>query len=402
MNKAGILVGSTLALLSTCGFAKDYVLTDTDTNTAVGNWRITNHNLSIPVPFSVEKVTLHGGKQEGTEVITIKSGDFILRLSPTRGMGILSVLVDDVRMMGWDSPVNEIINPKFINLDSRGGAGFLEGFNEAMVRCGYEWTGHPVVADGQIYSLHGRAENTPVSRLVVSVQEKAPYTITVKGLIKERTFKKSSLETWATLSYIPGHHSFTVSDTLTNVGDYPQDYQIIYHSNFGTPILEEGAHFVAPVKEISPFNDYAVAGLKTWQTYLGPTRNFDEMVFNVFPYSDAKGNTQVMVKNRNGDKGAGIAFNTNSLPFLSLWKNTDTLKRGYVTGLEPGTDFAYPVTIEREQNRVRKLAPGTSVNFNLTYTMLTDRNAVNAYEEQINAIQGDQKTRVVDKPMAHE
>lgn len=401
MNKTGITVGLTLAFLASSSFAKDYILTDTDTNTAIGNWRITNRDLHTRVPFSVEKVTLHGGKQEGTEVITIKSGEFTLRLSPTRGMGILSAVADGVRM-GWDSPVNEIVNPKFINLDSRGGSGWLEGFNEAMVRCGYEWAGHPVFADGQMYSLHGRAANTPVSKLIVSVEQKAPYTITVKGLIKESTFKKSSLQAWATLSYTPGHRSFTVADKLTNVGDYPQDYEVIYHSNFGTPVLEKGAHFVAPVREISPFNDYAATGLSTWQTYLGPTPNFDEMVFNIFPYSDDKGNTQVMIKNRDGDKGAGIAFNVNSLPVLSLWKNTDTLKRGYVTGLEPGTNFSYPVTIERQQKRIRQLPPGKSVNFILTYTLLTNRNAVDAYEGQINAIQGAQKTTIVAKPMAYE
>ncbi len=32
----------------------------------------------------------------------------------------------------------------------------MEGFNEMMARCGYEWTGHPVTADGQIYTLHGK------------------------------------------------------------------------------------------------------------------------------------------------------------------------------------------------------------------------------------------------------
>ncbi len=31
-------------------------------------------------------------------------------------------------------------------------------------------------------------------------------------------------------------------------------------------------------------------------------------------------------------------------------ENTDTVKQGYVTGIEPGTSYAYPVTIEREQN----------------------------------------------------
>jgi hypothetical protein len=40
--------------------------------------------------------------------------------------------------MGWDSPVKEVVNPAFINLESRNGLGWLEGFNEMMVRCGYD------------------------------------------------------------------------------------------------------------------------------------------------------------------------------------------------------------------------------------------------------------------------
>ena len=34
--------------------------------------------------------------------------------------------------------------------------------------------------------------------------------------------------------------------------------------------------------------------------------------------------------------------------------------QGYVTGIEPGTSYAYPVTIEREQKRVKQLQPGAS------------------------------------------
>ncbi|STV96615.1 thioredoxin-like protein [Klebsiella michiganensis] len=67
---------------------------------------------------------------------------------------------------GWAGthPVKEVVNPAFINLESRNGLGWLEGFNEMMVRCGYEWTGHPVTADGQIYTLHGKVGNTPLRR----------------------------------------------------------------------------------------------------------------------------------------------------------------------------------------------------------------------------------------------
>ena len=397
-----VSLAAILSLASYGADAKEFILTDVDKGLAKGDWSISSEDLGVKEHnFTIKNTVLKGGKQDGSELLTIASDNLTIKLSPTRGLGILSVDGDGLRL-GWDSPVDEVVNPKYINLESRGGLGWLDGFNELMVRCGFEWTGHAVQADGMIYTLHGRAQNTPVSKLIVNVLDKAPYTITVKGLIKENTFKKSNLETWVSLSYVPGSKDFIVHDVVTNKGDYTRDYQIIYHSNYGTPILEEGARFVAPIKEISPFNDYAKNGLKTWQTYLGPTKDFDEMVFNIYPYADDQGQTQVMVTNRAGDKGAGISFNTNQLPVFTLWKNTDTLKQGYVTGLEPGTSFAYPVTIEREQKRVRQLEPGQSAEFTLVYSLLSDKKAVEQYEAQIKSIQGDKETKVVEQPIAKE
>ena len=391
-----------LGLVSYSASAKDYVITDGDRVIQKGDWQISNKNISPDAPpFTIGNVILKGGKQEGSELLTIKSEGLTINLSPTRGLGIVNVEGNGIRL-GWDSPVKEIVNPKYMNLESRGGAGWLDGFNEMMVRCGFEWTGHAVQADGMMYTLHGRAQNTPVSKLFVEVEDQAPYTITIRGLIKENAFKKSNFETWVTIRHVPGSKEFTVHDILTNLSDYDRDYQIIYHSNFGTPILEQGAKFVAPVKEISPFNEYAATGLKNWQTYQGPTKGFDEMVYNIFPYSDANNQTQVMLKSNASDKGVGIAFNTQQLPVLTLWKNTDTLKQGYVTGIEPGTSFAYPVTIEREQKRVPQLGAGKSTEFILTYSLLSNKEEVANYEAKIKAIQGNKQTKVVEEPMAKE
>ena len=391
-----------LGLVSYSASAKDYVITDGDRIIQKGDWQISNKNISPDAPpFTIENVILKGGKQDGSELLTIKSEGLTINLSPTRGLGIVNVEGNGIRL-GWDSPVKEIVNPKYMNLESRGGAGWLDGFNEMMVRCGFEWTGHAVQADGMMYTLHGRAQNTPVSKLFVEVEDQAPFTITIRGLIKENTFKKSNFETWVAIRHVPGSKEFTVHDILTNLSDYDRDYQIIYHSNFGTPILEQGAKFVAPVKEISPFNEYAATGLKNWQTYQGPTKGFDEMVYNIFPYSDANNQTQVMLTNNASDKGVGIAFNTQQLPVLTLWKNTDTLKQGYVTGIEPGTSFAYPVTIEREQKRVPQLGAGKSTEFILTYSLLSNKEEVANYEAKIKAIQGNKQTKVVEEPMAKE
>lgn len=402
MKKA--LTLTTLALLiSAPALAQTWVLTGAENSTEKGNWQISSDKLNIKDShFSIEQKVLHGGKQEGSKVLTITSKDGLtIALSPTRGMNILHVEGFGVRM-GWDSPVKEVVNPAFINLESRNGLGWLEGFNEMMVRCGYEWTGHPVTADGQIYTLHGKAGNTPASQVEVEVSDTAPYEIRIRGLLKESTFKKADLQTMTELRYVPGSNSFSLHDVLTNHADYPHDYQIIYHSNFGKPILEEGARFLAAMESISPFNDYAKDGLKTWQTYLGPTKGFDEMVFNIKPLSDSNHHTLAAVVNKAGDKGAAIQFDTRQLPFLTLWKNTDTGKQGYVTGIEPGTNYAYPVTIEREQKRVKQLQPGESTQFDLTYTLLHSSSQVSEVEKTINDIQGTTTLKIDETPIAKE
>nr|WP_202112863.1 MULTISPECIES: DUF4432 family protein [unclassified Gilliamella] len=108
-----------LSLISYNANAKEFVLTDTEKNIAKGNWSISNQDLGVNGnKFTIQNTVLKGGKQDGTELLTISSDDFTIKLIPTRGLGILSVVGDGVRM-GWDSPVDEVVNPKYINLESR-------------------------------------------------------------------------------------------------------------------------------------------------------------------------------------------------------------------------------------------------------------------------------------------
>ncbi|ROR08891.1 aldose 1-epimerase family protein [Erwinia sp. JUb26] len=401
--KKRLLAGLITAFICGQASAQSWLLTDAETSVEKGNWQVNSQQLKLSGEnFSIQQKVLHGGKQEGSKVLTITSKNGLtIALSPTRGMDLLHVNGHGVRL-GWDSPVDEVVNPAYINLESRNGLGWLEGFNEMMVRCGFEWTGHPVTKDGVIYTLHGKAGNTPASKVEVIVDEKAPHEIRIRGLLKETTFKKAKLETWTELRYVPGSDSFTVHDVLTNHADYPHDYQIIYHSNFGTPILEKDARFIAPLKSVSPFNDYAKKGLNDWNVYGAPTKDFDEMVFNLTPKADENGKTVAAVINSKGDKGASIEFDIKQLPLLTMWKNTDTQKQGYVTGIEPGTNYAYPVTIEKEQGRVKQLQPGKSTEFTLTYSLLKDASAVQQVEQRVQKIQGNETVAVSETPIAKE
>jgi hypothetical protein len=382
--------------------AAQFILTDTATNTDVGNWKITNTDIGAKTatPFSVEKKSLHGGKQTGVDVIIINNGDMEITLIPTRGMGIFNVTRAGKRVLGWDSPVKEIVNPAFIDLESRNGLGWLDGFNEMMVRCGYEWTGHPGVDDnGQLLSLHGRAQNTPASTVKVTIDDNAPHTITVEGQIAERTFKKAELVTVTSFSVTPGSNQFSLHDTLTNKADYDDEYQIIYHSNFGTPILEQGAKIHAAASEISPFNAYAEKGLADWQTYLGPTKDYDEMVYNLKPIADSKGNSLAVLHDKAGTLGVAVGFNIKQLPVLTIWKNTDTLQQGYVTGIEPGTSYAYSTKFQRPLGLVPTIKAGESKQFDVTYTVLRDKAEVTSALKDIDTIMNGNKTKQVATPI---
>ena len=84
---------------------------------------------------TIVKSVLHGGKQEGVDIVTIDNGRMTIVVVPTRGMSILGVTMGRLRL-GWDSPVREVIHPALINLHDRDGLGWLDGFNEWLVRCG--------------------------------------------------------------------------------------------------------------------------------------------------------------------------------------------------------------------------------------------------------------------------
>jgi len=402
MKLKTLFISTLLGLGTLTVNAAEFTLTNSLSGTDVGDWKVTNQTLGFTDggTFSVEKRQLHGGKQAGVDVLIVNNGKVTITLIPTRGMGIFDVKMDGERVLGWDSPVKEIVNPAFIELESRNGLGWLDGFNEMMVRCGYEWTGHPGVDDnGQLLSLHGRVQNTPASTVKVIIDDKPPHKITIQGEVSERTFKMAELVTLTQLEVVPGSTTFSLHDQLTNKADYDNEYQIIYHSNFGTPILEKGAKFIAAASEISPFNDYAKAGLKDWQTYLGPTKGYDEMVFNFKPIGNDKGETLAVLHNAKANKGVAVGYNVQQLPVLTLWKNTDTKQQGYVTGIEPGTSYAYNTKYQRPLGLVPTIKAGETKHFDLTYTILANNNDVKSALKQVATIQNGAEVKQVTTPI---
>jgi hypothetical protein len=387
-------------------------LTSASRNIHFDTWQVTHRDFDFKsvAPWSVRKYTLHGGKQEGVDVIVVDNGKLSFTVIPTRGMNVAKVEMGDIRL-GWDSPVKEIVHPQFINLQSRGGLGWLEGFNEWMVRCGLEWAGHPgrdkfinnTGDEAEMdLTLHGKIGNIPASEVEVVIDREAPHRIRIRGRVDERMFYGPKMELWTEISTEPGANAYRIEDEIKNYGAYDQEFQIIYHSNYGPPLLEAGSRFVVAAKEVRPFNAHAAKGLNQFTEYVAPTKGFIEQVYGVIPFADENGRATVMLRNANGDKGVTMSYRVDQLPYFTLWKNTTAVEEGYVTGLEPGTGFPANRSIERRDGRVPKLKPSETRKFAIDFAILAGAEQINRAAGEITKFQNGRQTQFNPQPIRPE
>jgi hypothetical protein len=85
-----------------------------------------------------------------------------------------------------------------------------------------------------------------------------------------------------------------------------------------------------------------------------------------------------------------LRFSILELPCFTLWKNTAALRDGYVTGLEPGNSFPNFRTLEREQGRLKDLAPGETAAFGLEIEIRDQAAGVGELLEEIRLLQAEQ------------
>ena len=383
-----ILGAIAICCISASAFAADEhskVLTDISTNLATQNWKATSKDWAGGGPaWSVELKTLHGGREEGVQVIEVNNGAMTFTIVPTRGFEVWKANAGTLRL-GWDSPIHDIIHPSYIRLTDNAGQGWVAGFGGLMVRGGLASFGSPAEDGGQQLTLHGHVDYIPAS--FVSVRYDAGRLI-FRGVVDDFQTFGPQLRLISEISTPIGRPEIQFDDQVTNMSDAPQEMQLLYHTNFGTPLLGAGAEFVAPVKHLAPMNPGSAAGgLDGWNRYSGPHgAGYAAKVFNMQLFGDAKGETKAMLKSPDGSQGVLMQFDTNGLPYMSLWKNEVTAKGGYVTGLEPGTGFPNARPVERAAGRVPKLKGGESHHVHLVITALTGKAEVDAAARAIHAL----------------
>ena len=334
----------------------------------------------------------------GVGVIDLDNGRFKVRVCPVRGMSILSATAGKTRV-GWNSPAGEVVHPRDVDQDRGNGIGWLDGFTEMLVRCGLRNLGRPgwdqVRSGGRTrrewLTLHGKAANLPAQQVRTT---RGPGGVAVSGTVRERAGDEL-LELRTTIALSRRGTAFEVTDDITNRGPAPAEFQLLYHANFGPPLLGAGSQFLAPIECFAAMNPAAARHSSGFDRYCGPTPGFEEEVFMFRPRADAAGRTCACLINPQGTAAVSVGFSVAELPWLALWKQSGAPAERYVTGLEPCTSFPNHRGVERALGRVPRLVPGETRRITLTVQLHRGKAAVTRLRRRVATIQGSTRPRLL-------
>jgi len=321
------------------------------------DWNSRHAGLATLVPVAIRRRRLRGGRREGVDLIEVESGLLRFSIVPTRGMGLWRAGWGDFELQ-WRSPIIDgPIHPALVDLEGRGGLGWLEGFDEFLARCGLENNGAPFVEGDRVYPLHGRIANLPAHHVEVMIDDEPPHAVTITGRVLEARLFFLNVELIASVIHVPGTAALTVRDEVVNLRPVPAPIYSLYHWNFGPPLLDDGSELLAPVETVTPRDARAAEGLDGWNRYGAAEPGFAEQVYFLDLKADADRRTLAVLRGPQGRRAAALRFSKAELPYFTLWKSLMGVEEGYVTGLEPGINLPNPRPVEQAAGRGVTLPP---------------------------------------------
>ncbi|GHT31278.1 DUF4432 domain-containing protein [Planctomycetales bacterium] len=331
-----------------------------------------------------------GGVSDGVELFELDNGKLKIDVLPTRGMGIRQVRCgteSGAIELKWNSPNQGPVHPKFVPLYDPSGLGWLEGFDEWLVRCGLESNGSPEYdSKGNLrYPLHGRIANLPSKPVELNVnKETGEITLTGKVYETRLFFKKLELE--STISTVAGSSQWTVIDKITNLSAHDTEIVLLYHINTGFPFAVPGTTFSIPFNRMAPRTEASVKNLPQWNVLDPETPGSEEVVFFFEPAADLNGICKALLTRPDRNSALSLSFKPEEFPYFSFWKSRLSDKDGYVCGLEPAVNLPNNTSFEKQHGRFVPLKAGESKTFHLTFEILQSADEVKRAEQAVLAI----------------
>jgi len=218
--------------------------------------------------------------------------------------------------------------------------------------------------EGKELGLHGRIANTPAYDIGVRQEWiDDDYVISVSGKVREASVFGEDMVLTRTITTKLGDNRIYINDTVENEGFAKSPLMVLYHMNFGYPLLSENTVLETNCINCRPQTEEAAKGMETSCVFERPVKGYAEQVF----HRDSVAESYAMLKNPALGLAAKIEFKGEQLPYFVEWKQIG--EQEYVVGMEPATYPPLGRATARERGELVFLEPQESRKFEITVSV---------------------------------
>ncbi|WP_261131568.1 aldose 1-epimerase family protein [Bacillus sp. Marseille-Q3570] len=331
-------------------------------------------------------IELLDGREKGVEQIQVRTGSGLTAyVTPTKGFDISLAEYGGVPL-SWQSP-NGDCHPFFFNPVGKGWLRSASG--GLLMTCGLSQVGTPsraVSDENTKLGLHGRAHHTPAK--LISAEgywENDEYRMILKGDVEETGMFVPNLRLKREIHFKLGENRFSLKDEVENIGFQSAPHMILYHFNFGFPLMDEDTMVHFPSKKVESIDkDVSQTDYDNWQN---PEANIQEKVYYHRDIKSMEGRhnwSQVTIFNphfptpfnHSTPLSVTLKWCTDTLPNLIEWKMPG--EKMHVLGIEPSNCLVEGQEAEQENETLVYLEPGEKRTYQLEFEVnenLVDNNS---------------------------
>ncbi|MBB4122631.1 aldose 1-epimerase family protein [Martelella radicis] len=298
--------------------------------------------------------------------------------------------------IGWQSPAG-FRHPALHEYEGEGGLGFMRSFSGMMITCGLDHILFMNDTETSSYfygprekashSLHGRVGTIPARLTGYGERWDGDRLILwAEGVVTQAAVFGEHLELHRRIEIEAGTNDIRLTDRVVNAGFYRTPHMFCYHINVGHPVLEEGARYLAPIRDVvnvAHAETYEKQGVG-YRTLSAPQMNFHEQVWQHEMAADDNGSVPVALVNDRLGLGFMVTTKKDQFPCQYEWQN---LQAGqYALGIEPSTHHVLGNNAARERGEMIWLEHGDERRYDTVFSILPDADAITAAEAEIRAI----------------
>lgn len=327
----------------------------------------------------VKRYMLTCGKSKGLEAVDIKTGT---------GLNF-TVLLDRALDIAWAEykgiPLAYMAQPGIVSPEyySPEGNEWLRSFTGGlMTTCGLSNAGKAAELNGIKYGQHGRIGNLPAESINIEEEyDGTNYLISVKGKVKQVKAFFEHLVLHRTIRAFVGRNAIVIRDVIENKTGSSQPFMLLYHFNFGFPLINECSGIIIPHSNQQYLEEQQVFNLSHPRKLAS---DHETVVLNTFLFktvADKNDKAYFLISNDrdNPELALLIKYDYRLLKNLIVWK---CLYSGnYVLCIEPANTTARGIEEEYRNGTLEYLGPFEKRESNIEIKVLDNKEEIEKYRD---------------------